>query len=86
MELCRSTLCVIQWCLIVSSPVSKLLNRSFGEDLLILSGNGVASIFVFKNKAAGHLKIMSNDNDDDVDIALRRKAKTIVAESITNKA
>ena len=62
------------------------LTDRFGEELLILSGNGVTSIFVFKNKAAGHLKIVSNDNDDDVDIALRRKASQIVAESITNKA
>ena len=53
----------------------------FGDDLLVLSGNGVASIFVFKSKAAGHLNLVSNDDDDDVDIALRRVASKIVTES-----
>ena len=53
----------------------------FGEDILVLSGKGVASILVFKNKAAGHFKIVSNDNDDDVDIARRRVANTIVTKS-----
>ena len=36
---------------------------------------------VFKSKAAGHLKIVSNDYDDYVDIVLRRIASTIVTES-----
>ena len=52
----------------------KSLTDRFGDDLLVLSGNGVASILVFKSKAAGHLEIVSNDDDDGVDIALRRVA------------
>ena len=35
---------------------------------------------VFKSKAAGHLKMVSND-DDYVDIVLRKIASTIVTES-----
>ena len=34
-----------------------------------------------KSKAARHLKIVSNDDDDVVDIALRRVASKIVTES-----
>ena len=60
--------------------VKSLIVR-FGEDLLVLLGNDVTSILVFKSKAAGHLKIVSNDDDDDVDIVLRRVASNIVTES-----
>ena len=49
----------------------KSLTDRFGDDILVLSGNGVASILVFKSKAAGHLNIVSNDDGDDIDIALR---------------
>ena len=60
--------------------VKSLIDR-FGEDILVLSGNGFASILVFKSKAAGHLNIVSNNDDDDVDIVLRRVASNIVTES-----
>ena len=49
----------------------KSLTDRFGEDILVLSGNGVTSILVFKSKATGHLKIVSNDDDDNVDITRR---------------
>ena len=57
----------------------KFLIDSFGEDLLVLSGNGV--ILVFTSKAAGYLKIVSNDDDDGVNIAFRRVASKIVIKS-----
>ena len=59
----------------------KSLTDSFGDDILVLLGNGVTSILVLKSKAAGHLKIVSNDDDDDVDIVLWRVASNIVTES-----
>jgi len=58
----------------------KSLSDRFGQDLLILSGICVASILVFKNKTAGHLKLVANDDDDDVDLALVKVAKKIVKE------
>ena len=42
--------------------IDRLLNH-FGEDLLVLSGNGVASLLVFRSKAPHLLKLV-NDNDD----------------------
>jgi len=36
---------------------------------------------VFKSKAAGHLKLVANDDERDVDLALMKMAKKIVAES-----
>ena len=37
----------------------KFLIDRFGEVLRVLSGNDVASILVFRSKAAGQLKIMT---------------------------
>jgi len=36
---------------------------------------------VFKSKAAGNLKLVANDDEHDVDLALMRMAKKTVAES-----
>ena len=42
--------------------IDRLLNH-FGEDLLVLSGNGVASLLVFRRKAFHLLKLV-DDNDE----------------------
>ena len=57
------------------------LLEHFGTDLLVLSSAGVASIVVFKSKAAGHMELIANEDEDDVDIALMKVAKKIATES-----
>jgi len=49
-------------------------------DLLVLSSDGIVSRLVFKSKAAGHLKLVDND-EHYVDLALMKMARKIVAES-----
>ena len=45
------------------------LSDHFGNTLLILSGIGVASIVVFRYKAAGFLQLVAEDEDDnDIDV------------------
>lgn len=58
----------------------KLVYR-FGPDLLVLSSVCVASIIVFNSKAAGHLKLVGNGDEDDVDIAFMDVAKKVITES-----
>jgi len=36
---------------------------------------------VFKSKSAGHLKLVANDDEHDVDLVLMKMAKKSVAES-----
>ena len=60
----------------------KHLSERFGAEILILSGDGVAGILVFKTQASSYLNLVGNDDDtDDVDMALRKVAKKIVGES-----
>lgn len=56
------------------------LSDHFGNTLLILSGIGVASIVVFRYKAAGFLKLVPEEEDDN-DIAVVKVAKKIVSET-----
>ena len=55
--------------------IDGLVNH-FGEDLLVLSGNGVASVIVFRSKAPQMLKLV----DDNTDINLKPIAKIIKKE------
>ena len=55
----------------------KLLNH-FGDDLLLLKGNGVAHIFLFRSKAPHLLKLA--DKIEDTDFDLKSIAKTIKKE------
>ena len=60
-------------------PRRKLIDRlvsHFGDDLLVLSGNGVASIVVFRSKAPHMLKLV----DDNTDVDVKPIAKTIKKE------
>ena len=41
------------------------LSDHFGTDLLVLSGNGVASLLVFRSKASRLMKLVDDDCDDD---------------------
>ena len=54
------------------------LVEHFGNDLLILSGNGVASILVFRSRASHLLKMV----DDKADIDIKPIAKVIRAECL----
>ena len=56
----------------------KKLAEHFRQDLLILSGTGVASILVFQSKASNALKRVANEDDD---AAIGKIAKLIVNES-----
>jgi len=58
----------------------KSLSERLGKDLLVLSSEGIVSILVFKSKAAGHLKLVANDDEHDVELMLMKMAKKIVAE------
>jgi len=57
------------------------LSRHFGPDFLLLSGNGVANLLVFRSKALGLLRLVSKEGDDDIDISLEKLASRIVFES-----
>jgi len=61
------------------------LSERLGKDRLVLSSDGIVSIglpaFYFKSKAAGHLKLLANDDEHDVELVLMKMARKIVAES-----
>lgn len=59
--------------------MSKLSEHS-GQDILVLSGTGVASIILFRSKASSVLKLVGNEEDCD-DAAVSKVAKLIVAET-----
>ena len=44
-------------------------------DLLVLSGNGIASILIFRNEVSSQLKIISNENDEDMNYSMNKLAK-----------
>ena len=52
----------------------------FGDELLILSANGVASIVVFRNDAPGLLKLVPDQEESAVDFAIQKVAKTVIDE------
>ena len=62
---------------------NRLLNH-FGDDLLMLNGNGVESIFMFRSKAPQLLKLVSKNNDNEYDLKLI--AKTIKKECSESSA
>ena len=55
----------------------------FGADLLVLSGEGVANILVFKSQASKQLRIMDEDKDD---IDLKHISKEIIHGANQNKS
>ena len=61
--------------------IDRLLNH-FGKDLLVLSGNGVASLLVFYSEAPHLLKLV--DGNDDIDVT--PIAKTIKKECAERSA
>lgn len=54
----------------------------FGNDLLVLTDNGVASLLVFYSKASHLLKLVDDNNDIDVTLI----AKTIKKECLERSA
>ena len=62
------------------SLVPKLCDY-FGSDFLVLSGNGVANLLVFRSKASMTLRLVQRDDDDDVEILLEKIARCIVSEA-----
>ena len=57
----------------------KSVSAYFGEDLLVLSSPGIASILIFHSQASSVLKV-ATDEEDDLDIALNKAAKKIKTE------
>ena len=54
------------------------LSTRFGEDLLVLSASGVASIIVFKSKAPSLLRVVNDYDDSEIDAAIKLMAKRII--------
>ena len=61
------------------SLVPKLCNY-FGSDFLVLSGNGVANLLVFRSKASATLRLVQDD-DDDIEVSLEAIGLRIVSET-----
>ena len=57
----------------------RYLKDSFGEELLVLSSPGVANLVVFRSKAAGFLKLVPADDNDD--IAVSKVGRKILQET-----
>ena len=57
------------------------LADKFGEELLVLSAPGVASIIVFKHRAPILLKLVNDNDDSDIDAAITTVSKQIVNET-----
>ena len=58
--------------------VTKLVEH-FGKDLLILSGNGVSSLLVFRSKASNSLRLI-DDDEDELHASIECVAKEIQSE------
>ena len=58
--------------------ISELVSHC-GTDLLVLSGNGVANLLVFRSKASSTLRLI-DDEEDDVGASVEKVAKQIVEE------
>ena len=56
--------------------ISKLV-EIIGADLLVLTGNGVASLVLFRSRASALLHLVSTDTEDDEELAMDRIGKKI---------
>ena len=81
MELCRylQSVCCHRRCFLLRPTLIVKLNTYFGKDLVILSGNGVASILGFRSKASSVLQVV-DDDEDDLNESIAKVAKTIALE------
>ena len=66
-------------CFLLRRTLIVKLNTYFAKDLLILSGNGVASILIFHSKASSVLQVV-DDDEDDLNESITKVAKTIAVE------
>ena len=57
------------------------LAEIIGADLLVLTGNGVASLVLFRSKASALLHLVATDTEDDDELAMDRIGKKIAEES-----
>jgi len=65
------------------------LSHFFHPDLIVLTGTGVANILVFQSRASGLLRLVPNEDGDDLDLALETVSRHILRESkelVTDKA
>ena len=53
----------------------------FEEDLLVFTAAGIASILVFREKATGMFSLIPDDNDDDLDQAIKTVVKHVKRET-----
>ena len=53
----------------------------FGEDLLVFTAAGMASILVFRKKATGIFSLIPDDNDDDLDQPMKTVVKQVKRET-----
>ena len=53
----------------------------FGEDLLVFTAAGIASIHVFCEKATGMFSIIPDDHDDDLEQAMKTVVKQVKRET-----
>ena len=60
------------------------IQEYFGEDIVLLSGNGVASLLVFRTQASSSIRLV-DDESDDIDMAIKMVASKINVESKTMK-
>ena len=54
------------------------LSEHFGEDLLVLSSPGIATILAFKSRTAKVLHIIPDVDDDDIENAVNKVKKIFV--------
>ena len=53
----------------------------FGEDLLVFTAAGIASILVFREKATGMFSIIPDEHDDDLEQAMKTVVKQVKRET-----
>jgi hypothetical protein len=53
------------------------LKETFGQDLLVLSSPGIASIIIFRSAASKTLRLVNDDEEDERDIVLSKVGKLI---------
>lgn len=56
------------------------LQTHFGDEILILSAVGVANLIVFRSSAPKLLRLVSDDDDSDIDAAIKKLSKVIAKE------
>jgi len=57
------------------------LSEICGKDLLVLSGNGVASLLLFRSRASSLLHLVATDTEEEDERAMDRIAQKIAMES-----